>query len=445
MTSIILPHKFNPRPYQWDTFNAFFKGGYKRFIDIEHRRAGKDKKWLNIVCAAAQQRVGIYLHALPKLNQARKVIWKGIDSEGHSFLDHFPKELIARVDNTEMAIEFKNGSIYRLGGADNFDTWMGTNPVGIIFSEYSLQDPAAWDYFRPIIVENEGFAAFIYTPRGKNHGYDIYENNKNNPNWFVQFLPASETKKNDGSPVLTSEIIEEEREAGMPEEMIQQEFYCSFSSAILGAYYSKEMKKVEEENRITVFPIEITLPVHTFWDLGVNDSTFIWFMQFVNDQFRFIHCYETQGEGMPHYVDYLHRFRDSHGIVYGQHHAPHDIAVRELGTGKTRRETAASLGLRFEAPFPKPRNGAELLEHIHICRMMINKCWFHVEHCKRGIRCLKEYSKEWDEKNNIFKSNPKHDWTTHGSDAFRTFAVAWRDRSKLGRGILFNRVNQGPL
>lgn len=446
MNSQELPHDFRARPYQMETFKAFFSGKYNRFIDIEHRRAGKDKKWLNIICAAAHQRVGTYIHALPKLNQARKVIWKGIDSTGFPFLNHFPKSLIKRMDNTEMAIEFNNGSIYRLAGADNFDTWMGTNPIGIVFSEYTLQDPMSWDYFRPILVENGGWAAFIYTPRGKNHGYDLYETNRKNEEWYTQFLPVNKTFLENGDPVITSEMIEIERQSGMPEEMIQQEFYCSFEAPIVGAYYSKEMTQAVEEHRIGILPIDPHLPVHTFWDLGMNDSTFIWFMQAHGDQCRFINCYENHGEGLPHYVNYLHDFRDKHRVVYGRHYAPHDINVRELGTGKSRLETATSLGLRFETPTPRPKNSVELLDHIHICRMILPRCWFHEVNCERGIRCLKEYTKEYDEKNKVFKSNPNHNWASHGSDGFRTFATSWNPQvHQTSYRPLFNRVNQGRL
>lgn len=443
-----LPYNFKCRPYQFETCRAFFSGKYRRFIDIEHRRAGKDKKWLNIICAAAHQRIGTYIHAFPKLNQARKAIWKALDKDGRPFLDHFPSSLVKRIDNTEMAVEFNNGSIYRLAGSDSFDTWMGTNPVGIVFSEYSLQDPASWDYFRPILVENEGWAAFIYTPRGKNHAYDLYETNKNNPKWFVQYLPMDHTRLNNGNPVITLENIEEERQSGMPEEMIQQEYYCSFEAPIMGAYYSKEMMKAETEGRITSFAIERQLPVYTFWDLGIgaNDSTFIWFMQPHGQYYRFIHCYEKHGEGFPHYVDYLHKFRDQHAIVYGAHFAPHDISVHELGTGKSRMETAASLGLRFQTPAGRPRNSTELLDHIHIVRMTLDKCWFHAEGCKRGVRCLKEYSKKYDEKNKVFLSNPDHNWASHGADAFRTFAISWDLHSRAAiHGPLLNRVNQGRL
>lgn len=445
MKGQILPYKFIARDYQQLTFDAFFKDGYRRFIDIEHRRAGKDKKWLNIIIAASQQRVGTYLHAFPKLNQARKVIWKGIDSADFKFLDHFPKELIARVDNTEMAIEFKNGSIYRLAGSDSFDTWMGTNPVGIVFSEYSLQDPSAWDYFRPILVENNGWVSFIYTPRGKNHGYDLYEQNKNNKEWFVQFLTVDDTKLPNGEPAVTPQMIEEERHAGMPDEMIEQEFYCSFVSALGEAYYSNEMKRCEDEKRILDFPIEPSLPVHTFWDLGVNDSTFIWFMQEVGSEIRFVDCYEMQGEGIPHYVNYLHDWKTKYGTVYGKHYAPHDINVRELGSGKTRFETASALGLRFESPPPRPRNPEETLEQIHVVRMTLHKCWFNETKCARGIRCLKEFSKTWDDKNKIYRNIPKHDWTSHGADAFRTFAMAWGMKPKANYQVYENRVNTGSI
>jgi hypothetical protein len=445
MSHIILPHKFVPRDYQWATFDAFFKQGYKRFIDIEHRRAGKDKKWFNILCAAAQQRVGTYIHTFPKLSQGHNAIWKGMDYEGFKTLHHFPKELVSKINNSNMSVEFKNGSIYQVLGADNYDNYVGANPVGILLSEYPIQDPEAWHRFEPMLLENDGWAAFIYTPRGKNHGYKLYEKNKNNPSYFTQLLTIKDTKKEDGTPIFTEEQIEEIRLAGTPDEIIQQEYYCSFESSLLGAYYAKEMDKADKENRILKFAIDPALPVHTFWDLGMSDSTFIWFMQPVNNEFRFIHCYEAQDEGMVHYVNYLSDFREKHRIAYGEHHAPHDIAVREHCVGMSRMRHALELGLRFRTPHPKPRNSAELLEHIHKCRLMLPRCMFHVEHCARGISCLREYSREWDEKNKVFKNSPNHNWPSHGADAFRTFGMSWRDRSKYEQPVYHNRVNQGPL
>lgn len=444
MSHIILPHDFIPREYQWPTFNAYFKQGYKRFVDVEHRRAGKDLKWLNIILAASQQRIGTYYHTFPELNQARKAIWKGMDFGGRPFLSYFPKQLIRRVDNASMAMEFNNGSIYQLIGADRYNSSMGTNAIGILFSEYSLQDPRAWSFFEPMLLENKGWASFIFTPRGHNHGYQIYETNKDNDEFYTQFLTVDHTKRHDGTPVITKEQIDQIRRSGTPEEQIQQEYYCSFNVALIGAYYAKEMSKAEEEGRITTFPIERNLPVYTYWDLGVDDATAIWFMQMVNQECRFINYYEIRDEGMPTFVNYLHDFREKHGIVYGEHHAPHDIAVREVGTGKSRKETAFSLGLRFEDALPAPKNPNEKLDHIHIGRMMLQKCWFHVEHCQRGIQCLKEYSKKFDEKTKCF-GGPKHDWTSHGADAFRVFATSWRERIRDEQPVYYNRVNQGRL
>lgn len=446
MTKIVLPHKFIPRPYQTVTFDAFFKDGYRRFIDIEHRRAGKDKKWINILCAAAQQNVGTYVHTFPTLSQAKKAIWKGMDSEGFRFLDHFPKELIKSVNNADLSIEFKNGSIYQLLGANNYNNYMGAGPRGVVFSEYQLQDPDAWKFFEPMLLQNGGWVSFIYTPRGKNHAYELYETNKNNSSFFTQMLTIKDTVKSDGSSVFTEEQIDEIRRSGTPEEIIQQEYYCSFEGSLMGAYYSKEMQLAQDEKRICTIPIDPSLPVHTFWDLGVNDANFIWFMQAVGNERRFIHGHEIQGEGMPQHVHYLHQFREKHGIVYGEHHAPHDVNSRHVSTGKSAAEVALSLGIRFERTISRPKNPAELLEHIHVVRMTLHQCWFDRVGCERGIRCLKEYSKEWDDKNKIFRTSPKHDWTSNGADAFRTFAMAWDNRRFKGRGqVMFNRVNQGPL
>lgn len=190
--------------------------------------SGKGKTVINFIARSMYQRVGTYFHCFPEYNQGRKVLWEGRGKDGFKYIDHFPKALLAKnPNNTEMKIEYKNGSIFQIIGADTYDSAVGSNPVGIVFDEFSLSDKYqdAWDYFRPMLVENEGWAVFPFTPRGRNHGFDLYQMALNNPEWFCQLLTVDDTG------VVDRDTIESERRAGMSEAMILQEFYCSFVSS----------------------------------------------------------------------------------------------------------------------------------------------------------------------------------------------------------------------
>ena len=220
---ITLPHLFTPRPYQLPLLKAM-DGGIKRAVLVAHRRSGKDKVCFNYMVKRACERVGTYFYFLPEFSQAKKVIWENIDNDGLKMLDHVPKELIKKKPNdTELKIELINGSIIQLFGADTFSkSGVGTNPVGVVFSEYSVNKPEIWDFIRPILRVNGGWAIFNFTPRGQNHAFKLLEIAKASPNWFSEVLTVDDTG------VLTPEDIQQEREEGMPEAMIDQEFYCKF-------------------------------------------------------------------------------------------------------------------------------------------------------------------------------------------------------------------------
>jgi len=364
---------------------------------------------------------------LPTATQARKAVWDAVDASGKRVLDKvFPRVLRAGTNATEMKISLKCGAIWQLVGSDNFNSLVGANPVGVVFSEYSLADPAAWDYVRPILAENGGWAVFIFTPRGRNHGYVLLEMARRNPNWFAQVLSVDDTRRADGTPVIGADAIEEDRRAGMAEEILRQEYWCSFDAALTGAYYGKAIEAARSEGRIGGVEWEPALPVETWWDLGMGDSTAIWFAQRLGAEVRLIDYLEASGEGLSFYIDVL----KSKPYAYGRHIAPHDIEVRELGTGKSRRETAQKLGLRFEvAP------AQSLADGIEASRALIPNCWFDETKCARGIEALAQYRREWNDKTKDFKPTPLHDWTSHGSDAFRYGAVA-REGGKLGRAPL---------
>ena len=316
-----LPFAYSPRDYQIPLFRAFDQG-YKRFVLCWHRRCGKDLSCFNLMARAMFQRVGSYFYIFPSYAQGKKVIWDGATKEGFRFLHHIPKSLWqGKPNQTEMKIRVKNGSLFQVIGSDNIDSVVGTNPVGVIFSEMALQDPRAWDFIRPILAENDGWALFNSTPRGRyNYFYNpLWLNHLEHPSeWWGSRL----TVENTGA--ITLDQIEAERRAGMSEELIQQEFYCDWSGGMQGSYYADQIELAEEESRITDLPYDREIPVDTWWDLGMNDSTTILFTQQHFSQIRVIDCYENSGKGLDHYADVLRQ----RGYFYRDHVGPHDHAVR---------------------------------------------------------------------------------------------------------------------
>lgn len=218
---LTLPHHYVPRPYQVPAWRAF-ESGYKRLLLIHHRRAGKDKTCINMLARSTMERVGTYFYFLPTFAQAKRVIWDGMDGDGFRFINHFPRELWdGDANTTNMRIRLKNGSVFQLVGSDKIDNVVGTNPIGCVFSEYSLQDPSGWEFIRPILLENGGWAIFNGTPRGKvNHLYELYKMAKSNPEWYCEKLSVDDTG------AISDEKIQSERDSGMDEELIQQEYYC---------------------------------------------------------------------------------------------------------------------------------------------------------------------------------------------------------------------------
>lgn len=423
MSSITLPYNWTPRTYQvplWRYMEGEAEG--KRAVAVWHRRAGKDLMAINLIATKAMERTGTYWHLLPTYKQGRNIVWNGFTRDGRKFLDHFPKEIVESIHNNEMRVHFKNGSIYQVVGTDEVDSLVGTNPIGCVFSEYSLHDPAAWDYIRPILAENGGWSLFIYTPRGHNWGWNLL-NDAREAGWFVDLRKAGSgpdcTKRHDGTPVVSDEIIANERKAGMSDEMIAQEFFVSFDAPLVGAYYAKEMEKAREEGRITNVPYDPKLPVDTAWDIGVGDSTSIVFTQSYGFELRIIDYFEASGEGLPFYA----RILQERGYVYGKHYAPHDIEVREYSSGKTRLDTARKLGIKFEVT---PKHS--VMDGIDQVRNTLPSCYFDQKRCARLIDALSSYRKEplpdkmqfaTRDKMVYYKDEPLHDWSSHGADCVR--------------------------
>lgn len=412
MSTIKVPIDWQPRPYQLALWK-FLEGGGKRAVAVWHRRAGKDLSSINWCAVSALTRPGLYWHLFPTYNQGRKIAWDGMTRDGRKFLEHFPKEMWEAVNNTEMRLTLKNGSIYQVVGTDNVDRLVGANPVGVVFSEYSLQDPRAWNYIRPILAENGGWALFIYTARGRNHGYDLLNMAKKNESWFQQVLTVEDTR------AIPIEAVDEERASGMPEEMIQQEFYCSFDAPLVGSYYGNAMARLLADGHLGKIPYDPVLEVHTAWDLGVGDSTSIVFFQMSGNEIRLIDYYENSGEGLPHYVKILREKE----YVYGDHFAPHDIQVRDFSTGKSRIEVARELGVKFRIVA-----NLRIDDGIEAVRSVLPRCYFDETKTAHLIEALRQYRKDFDDKNKVFRDKPMHDWTSHPADAMRYLALGIRDR-----------------
>lgn len=426
--------QYEPRPYQ-KAFLRAMANGCKRAVIVWPRRAGKDTTALNFLVVKALQRVGSYYYFFPTFNQGRRIIWDGMNRNGQRFLHYIPQEIIESTNETEMQVKLKNGSIIQIVGTDRIDNIVGTNPVGCLFSEYPIQNPRGWEFVRPILTENGGWAVFIYTPRSRNHGYDLYREamklQQKNGSWFCQLLTVEDVINHDGTRVITDDDIQAEREAGMPEEIIQQEFYCSFEGANVGSYWGSIIAQLRKAGRIGHVPYNPSVPVVTSWDLGYGDANAIWFAQIPNSSEVNIIDFEVgSGKSLTDWAKIVL----AKPYAYGMHIFPHDMKQGKYDLGQSRYEIASQLGLN---PYRVLRNKS-IKDGIDAGRRLLPRCNFDSEKCderrfplggsmRTGIDALVEYQKEYDEINKCFKDNPLHNWASNPADSFRYLSIGLRD------------------
>lgn len=411
---------WHPRPDQLPAFSYLEHGGTLCCL-IAHRRWGKDEVMLHRTACAAHERIGVYWHMLPEAKQARKAIWNAVNPHtGKRRIDEaFPHDLRESTQDNEMFIRFKSGSTWQVVGSDNFDSLVGSPPIGITFSEWALADPRSWGYMRPIIRENKGWAAFLTTPRGHNHAENTLKLARENPNYFAQVITASDSK------VFTEADLAQERrelilEYGQQfgEAIYEQEYNCSFNAAVLGSYYGYLMDALERAGRIVDFDYDDEYPVLTFWDLGRNDHMAIWFVQFVGTEIRWLDYESGSGTDLD---DYIKVVREK-PYRYGGHFGPHDLRVKELTRGKTSRiEYAADQGFNFKiVPNLSIADGRQAL------RSILKRSIFHKTNCENGISALQQHRADWDAEKKILSTEPVKDWTCHGADAGRYVGVQWK-------------------
>jgi phage terminase large subunit len=385
---------------------------------VAHRRAGKTVATINDKIKRAitdAKPDGRYAYIAPLFNQAKDIAWTYLKQYAYPLLSAEPNE-------SELRVDLINGSRIRLYGADNPNRLRGLYLDGVTMDEFGDMKPSLWtDVIRPALSDRKGWATFIGTPKGKNAFYEVMHGSEgwpgavNDPEWYALTLKASETGLIDAA-----ELADARKQMG--EDQFAQEYECSFDAALKGAFYADELKRAAADNRIGRVPIDRGLPVHTAWDLGITDSTAIWFIQCLGKERRLIDYYESSGVGLDHYAAVL----KERGYVYGQHYFPHDVANKELSTGKSRVDTLKALGIT-----PEVVPVSAVMDGINAVRRMLDQCWIDTERCGRGLEALKQYRREYDETLKDWKQRPLHDWTSHGADALRTFACGFEDRTTL--------------
>ncbi len=394
------------------THQAEIERNLRRFsVLVCHRRFGKTVLCVNRLVQCAVETPlpdwrGAYI--APLYRQAKAVVWDIL--KRHCRMHE--QACAVKFHEGELRADFANGARIRLFGANNPDSLRGLYLDGVVFDEVAQMAYRVWsEVVRPALSDRKGWAIFIGTPQGKNALYRLWGMARKDPDWFAAMYRASETG------VLDPRELDAACREMSPEEY-EQEFECSFSAAVRGAYFGRLVADAEQQGRVCAVPHDPDLPVHTAWDLGMSDSTAIWFMQVgPGGECRVIDYYEGQGVGLDHYVREL----QSRDYSYGRHIAPHDIRVRELGTGKSRLEVARSLGIRFDiCPNIPVQDG------INAVRSLLPRCWFDMERCEVGLEALRHYRRGFNEHAGDFGARPVHDWTSHAVDAFRYFAVGFR-------------------
>lgn len=426
-------HEFNVRWYQRAFHEALVGQKKKRLIEIAHRRWGKDEIVLNGFRELSFKRPGTYWHCFPEYAQARKAIWNGINSHtGKRRIDEaFPPEVRKRTRDDDMFIETVWGSTWQLLGSDRYDATVGSGPVGIAYSEWALCNPSAWAYHKPMIEESNGTAAFITTPRGNNHAKRMLDRAMTDDSWFAEVSTIGDT----GALTLkqlAASLAEYQDIYGkdVGRSFFEQEYWCSFSAAIIGSYWGGEISDAEKQGRMYDIEIDPDYPVHTVWDLGKAVNNPIWCFQVIGDRPYIVDFYIPETDDLEKWCEWLNE-KGYHGNDY----VPHDIMHKNWGQKRTRKEMLKDNGRK-----PKQIEMGEKIsavqEGINAGRQTIKVAHFHQspdpddarsQRVADGIDGAKNYRREWDDDKKTYKETPIKDWAEHIGSSFRYLGLSWRN------------------
>jgi hypothetical protein len=421
MPRITIPNNWTPRPYQLPALQAF-EEGKRRQIHIWHRRAGKDAFSLNLEAIECHKEVGTYWHLFPEQAQARKAIWNGINNDGIRIIDQvFPLAIRENTRDQEMQLVLKSGSIWQMAGSDRYNSLVGSNVKGVIFSEWALCNPAAWDYIRPILRENGGWAIFITTYRGKNHAYRMYNRLKANDDWFCSLLTVDDTTDHDGNRILTDEDIQAERDEGMTEGMIDQEYYCSPNAAHGGSYWAKEMKGMEDAGRISSHSYDPLQPLYVTFDLGFSDHLAAIFIQPRNNEHVIIGSrawtFTTINDA---FADIRQSFPFGNKVVIAI--LPPDASAVHITIPGVDIILAPKIGLQ---------NGIDLVKNYLPMTYIDNgvRPWTEgEENNSMMIDAFNGYrTDESKSSQGVYQKKPAHTWESHYADSYRYYCAAHKD------------------
>ena len=410
---IVSLDKFQARDYQLPVFKALEKDGYKKLVVIWPRRSGKDMVGFNILIRAAFRRVGTYYYVFPTFSSGRRILWDAITNDGFRVMDFLPREVVESKNEQQMKIKLVNGSQIQIIGATDCDkTLVGTNPVGMIFSEYAtLLDDKAYAFSKPILTNNDGWVIFLSTPRRRNHLYTLFQIAKQNPqHWYSNLLTIADTKH-----ISEKEIQAEIDRGEISWELAQQEYYCNFDVGSSSIVYGVALDRMRLNNQISNVPWQPSHKVNTAWDIG-NDMTSIIFYQTIGQVVNVIDYYANSGQNLEFYVNIL----QEKSYTFHKHYFPHDMQVSEWGGKKyTRLEKARQLGLKGEIV-----DSVSLEDGIEYVKSSMSKIWIDENKCAKLVTALENYRYEYDRKLSRYKDKPLHDKFSHGSDSFRYMCLS---------------------
>ena len=386
-------------------------------VIVAHRRCGKTVCVLNDMVYRALtegKENAQYAYIAPYYAQAKSIAW--------NYLLRFSAPVRKQANQSELWVELINGAKIRLFGGDNPDALRGNYLDGCVLDEMADMKPNLWgQVVRPLLADRLGWCTFIGTPKGHNTFYDIFSKAEQQQNWYVKVLRASQTK------ILPQEELDDARSM-MSEDQYQAEFECDFESAILGAYYGKEMRELTDSNRITDVICDPMFKVNTAWDLGYSDDTSIWFYQVIHGEIRVLDYHSSNGETVEFYTDLIKQKQRENKYDYGTHWLPHDARAKTLASGGKSIIEQISKHIPLESLKIVP--SLSLQDGIQASRMALKRSWFDHK-CIEGIECLRQYQREYDEDKKVFRDKPRHDWTSHGADAYRMLSIAWKDEDKV--------------